>query len=412
MRQNSLALSTPALVFMATATSVQAGPADEHEKYSVTEIVLPADSTCLAGFWHATTARRVNERGEVVGDDICVIATGDETAPAVIGGSDAFRWNRTAGATMLPALSPDSVETFARDINESGTAIGWEFRSDGTAVAPLWPRAGGVSLAIEPQPCDLSFGAFSIGDGINDHGDVLVSDDRTDATGSCSFSVWVQKRAATGEEFIGPASGVARQLNNNGVGVGQSSNRAMRWSPETGEVVLYADPTPQSIAIAWSINDSNEVVGWISHFDQQVCQTGQDAVFWAANAQQTLLPALGQDAFAAAYNINGHSVVVGHSYKQPLCEEFDPAKSRAVIWENGRAVNLNSLVPKRFAREFKLTLASAINDRGQIVVRGIRRGEPKAPCPRIDFDPVTGENFYNASITCQNQYSFLLTPKH
>ena len=115
------------------------------------------------------------------------------------------------GAAMLPAVSADSVETFGRDVNESGTAIGWEFRSDGTAVAPVWPRAGGASLAIEPQPCDVSFGAFSIGDGINDRGDVLVSDDRLDASGDCSFSVWVTK-LASGEEFAGPANGVARQL--------------------------------------------------------------------------------------------------------------------------------------------------------------------------------------------------------
>ena len=113
----------------ATATSVQAGHDDDHDKYSVVEIVLPADPDCLAGFWHVTTARRMNERGEVVGDDTCVIATGDETAPAVIGGSDAFRWHRALGATMLPALSPDSRDTYARDINESGTAIGWENRS-------------------------------------------------------------------------------------------------------------------------------------------------------------------------------------------------------------------------------------------------------------------------------------------
>ena len=186
MRPSSLALTVVALASTATATSVQAGHDDDHDKYSVVEIVLPADPDCLAGFWHVTTARRMNERGEVVGDDTCVIATGDETAPAVIGGSDAFRWHRTLGATMLPALSPDSRDTYARDINESGTAIGWENRIDFTFVAPVWPRAGGVSMAIEPEACD-SFGAFSIGDGINDRGDLLVLDDKVDASGVCQI---------------------------------------------------------------------------------------------------------------------------------------------------------------------------------------------------------------------------------
>lgn len=411
MRPGSRTLTIVALAFTVTAPSAQAGHDDDHEKYTVVQIVLPTDPDCLPGFWHATTARRINERGEVVGDDICVIATGDETAPAVIGGSDAFRWHRAFGATMLPALSAESVETFARDINESGTAIGWEFRSDGTAVAPLWPRAGGASLAIEPQPCDISFGAFAIGDGINDRGDVLVSDDRLDAAGDCSFSVWMMK-LASGEEFVGPANGVARQLNNKGVAVGGSANRAMRWSPTTGETVLYEDPTFRSGAIAWSVNDRNEAVGHINHFDP-ACISAQTATFWAASGRQTLLNPLRGDMHTWAYAINNRSEVVGYSFRQPpACDEPDLAQLRAVIWEGRRAINLNSLVPKRFAREFKLSIAAAINDRGQILVRGIRRGEPEMPCPRIDFDPETGENFYNDSVFCQNVYAFLLTPKH
>ena len=413
MRSNSLVPTVVALAFIAIAPAAQAGHDDDHgrdhDKYSVLEISLPSDANCLPGFWHATTARRMNEGGEVVGDDICVIATGDETAPAVIGGSDAFRWHRASGATMLPALSADSFETFAREINESGAATGVEFRNDGTGVAPLWPRAGGASLAIEPENCDIFFGVFSQGDGINDRGDVLAIDFRADEVGNCR-DTWVLK-LASGEEFVGPRDGVSRQLNNNDVGVGQSRGRAMRWSPATGEVVLYQDPTLQSSAIAWSINDRNEAVGQITHFDQ-ACVATQTAAFWAANAQQTILTGLLGDTHTWAFAINNRSEIVGHSFRQPTCEEFDPVLSRAVIWDGTRAVDLNSLVPKRFAREFQLTVASAINDRGQIVVRGIRRGEPKAPCPRVDFNFETGENFYNDSLTCQNGYSFLLTPKH
>jgi uncharacterized membrane protein len=407
MRSGSLALTIGALAFAVAAPS--AGH-EEQEKYTVVPIVLPADPDCLPGFWRATTARRLNERGEVVGDDICVIATGDTAAPAVIGGSDAFRWHRALGATMLPALSANSRETYARDINESGTAIGWEDRGDFTFVAPVWPRAGGVSLAIEPEDC-AEFGAFAIGDGINDHGDVLAIDDRVDASGVCQFGVWVLK-LASGEEILGPASGRGFQLNNNRVGVGQSSNRAVRWSPTSGETVLYDDPTFQSAAIAWSVNDRDEAVGPISRFDQTGCISVQTAAFWAASGQQTLLNPLRGDASTWAYSINNHSEVVGYSYSEAQgCDEPDVAQFRAVVWEGQRAVDLNSLVPQRFAREFKLSIAAAINDRGQILVRGVRRGEPKMPCPRIDFDPVTGENFYNDSVFCQSVYAFLLTPK-
>ncbi len=408
MRSSSLSLTVFALAFTVTAPSALAGH-DDHEKYTVVQIVLPADPDCLPGFWHTTTARRMNERGEVVGDDMCVIATGDETAPALIGGSDAFRWHRALGATMLPALSADSRDTYARDINESGTAIGWENRSDFTFVAPVWPRAGGASQAIEPEACD-SFGAFLVGDGINDRGDLLVSDDKVDASGVCRLGVWVMK-LASGEELVGPADGISRQLNNNRVAVGQSLNRAMRWSPTTGEMVLYEDPTFQSSGTAWSINDRNESVGHITHFDG-ACIGGQDATFWAADGQQTLLNPLRGDTHTWAYAINNHSEVVGYSFRQPTtCDALDVTQARAVIWESARAVDLNSLVPQRFAREFQLSIGAAINDRGQIVARGIRRGEPKMLCPQREWDAETGQEVYNASITCQNEYAFLLTPK-
>jgi uncharacterized membrane protein len=410
MRPGSFSLTVFALAFIVTASAARAGN-DANEKFTVAPIDAPADPDCLPGFWRATTARRMNERGEVIGDDICVVATGDPTAPAVIGGSDAFRWHQALGATMLPALSTNSRETYGRDINESGTAIGWEDRGDFTFVAPVWPRAGGVSQAIEPEACDVAFGAFSIGDGINDGGDLLVLDDKVDAAGVCQIGVWVLK-LASGEELVGPTSGRGYQLNNNRVAVGQSSNSAIRWSPTSGEMVLYADPTFQSSAIAWSINDRNEAVGHINQFDQG-CISGQSAAFWAADGQQTLLDPLRGDANTWAYAINNRSEVVGYSYSQaPGCDEPDIAQFRAVLWEGGRAVDLNSLVPQRFAREFKLSIGAAINDRGQILARGVRRGEPKMPCPRIDFDPVTGENFYNDSVFCQNVYAFLLTPKH
>lgn len=86
MRPNASSLI---VAFAFIAPSAQAGHENDG-KYTVVEIVAPADPECLPGFWRATTARRMNESGEVVGDDICVIATGDETAPAVIGGSDGY----------------------------------------------------------------------------------------------------------------------------------------------------------------------------------------------------------------------------------------------------------------------------------------------------------------------------------
>ena len=137
----------------------------------------------------------------MVGDTICEVETGDATAPVLPDNSAGFRWTRAAGAMMLPSLATDFTDVLARDINESGTAIGG---------------------------CNL---------------------------------VWVLK-LTSGEEFVGP-TGTPRQLNNRGVGVGQSGKRAIRWSPATGELVLYEDPTGVKTGVAWATNDRNEAVGEI-----------------------------------------------------------------------------------------------------------------------------------------------------
>jgi len=399
-----------ALASVAIATAGEPKPDDdEHVEYSATEITSPPDPACLAGFWHSTVARRLNDRGEVVGDTVCEIAIGDAASPVLPSFSHGFRWNRAAGATTLPSLATDLTDVFARDINESGTTIGWELAADGSAAAPKWPRAGGVNPAFEPPGCGI-LGLFALGEGINDRGAVLGRVGLPSTTGGCRV-VWMLK-LASGEEFVGPA-GTPRQLNNQGVGVGASANRAIRWSPAIGEVVLYEDPAAEKVALAWAINDRNEAVGQINQFDPQLgCLRSQTAAFWASNTRQTTLGRLRGDTHAAAYGISSRSQIVGQSYRPPSCPEYDPAQAHAVIWKGTRAVDLNSLVPKRFAREFHLEIGSAINDRGQIVVRGQRRGEPPAPCPALEFDPVTGENVYNPSATCQNLYSFLLTPKH
>jgi len=66
---------------------------------------------------------------------------------------------------------------------------------------------------------------------------------------------------------------------------------------------------------------------------------------------------MGSGSLAIA--VNGHGQVVGSSLNST-------GESRAVIWENGKITDLNDLVPRTAGLVF--TRASAINDRGQIVV--------------------------------------------
>ena len=55
--------------------------------------------------------------------------------------------------------------------------------------------------------------------------------------------------------------------------------------------------------------------------------------------------------------------MVGESTLSPQCN-FPPSEDRAVLWENGSAVDLNTLIPTGSGME--LAVAFSINDRGEI----------------------------------------------
>jgi len=104
------------------------------------------------------------------------------------------------------------------------------------------------------------------------------------------------------------------------------------------------------------------------------------AVLWK-NGDVTDLGTLHGDRFSNAYAINSQGQVVGESCPQS-CENH--LHDRAVLWENGSIFELNSLITNRHSG-LKLTIAFAINDRGEIA--GI--GTP----PRCLFDTVCGHAF-------------------
>jgi probable HAF family extracellular repeat protein len=81
------------------------------------------------------------------------------------------------------------------------------------------------------------------------------------------------------------------------------------------------------------------------------------------------LAALAGDAASEARAINAGGDVVGRSGAP------DWSRTRAVIWQNGVAIDLNQRVT---AGDWMLTVATGINDIGQIVGTGLRAGQPRA----------------------------------
>jgi probable HAF family extracellular repeat protein len=127
--------------------------------------------------------------------------------------------------------------------------------------------------------------------------------------------------------------------------------------------------------VASGVNDAGEVVGGA---DLQGNQSSH-AFLWKDN-HMTDLGTLSGDTFSAALGINTHGQIVGKSCRDMCDLHFN---ERAVLWEDGSILNLNTVIPAHSS--LKLRIAFAINDRGEIA--GV--GNP-AGCT---YDSVCGHAF-------------------
>ena len=106
---------------------------------------------------------------------------------------------------------------------------------------------------------------------------------------------------------------------------------------------------------ATSINDRSEVIGWASTPD------GNHAVHYRSGKLRDLGTLAGADTYPNAINNCGE--VVG--------EGVAGTGLHAFVHFKDEFLDLNSVLPAPLARHVELETASAINDRGQIVARGV-----------------------------------------
>jgi uncharacterized membrane protein len=218
----------------------------------------------------------------------------------------------------------------------------------------------------------------------------------------------------TGEEIVAPLTGGGvTSINIHEIVVGSSRNDAVKWSPSMGVVVLASGSLapPFVAARAWAINDRNQVVGSIDRFDDDFsCVLSAEAKIWSPEGVARALPSLPGATVVGAFGINRQGDVVGYSQFASSCGGLDQTQWRAIVWHNRHAEDLNDLIPRRTAREVQLIIATGINDKGEILARGIDPAS-QDPCPTIDFDPETGLPVYNPNVMCYSERAFLLTPQ-
>lgn len=159
---------------------------------------------------------------------------------------------------------------------------------------------------------------------------------------------------------LGAAAGKA-----NKIGLGKTTTHALLWSA-SGQVKDLGVLPGYTDSIARGVNAKNQVTGWVGlsggtgihgltfHYQAFLWQNGKMRGLGS-------IPRL-HDSKASALNDKGQ--VVGNAYYR--------TDEAALLWQNGKVYELNTLIPPRSG--WKLQNALAINNKGWIIGNGIHNG--------------------------------------
>jgi len=134
------------------------------------------------------------------------------------------------------------------------------------------------------------------------------------------------------------------------------ASHAVLWN---GKSTLDLGTLGGKNSAAVAINASSRIVGWAD-----TAAGGQHAALWNRGAVEDLGTLGGASSSASAINSRGD--VVGASQHSGCCT------THAVLWrtDSNDIIDLNTEISSAEAKEYTLTAAVGINDKGQIAVTG------------------------------------------
>ena len=337
-------------------------------RYAVTDLgVLPGYTTSSAG--------AINGRGEVVG------SVSRASSRAVI-----FRGGRLTGLGVLPGGS----DSDARGINSVG---------DVTGVASL-PTGKHAFLNSGGKMRDLgTLPGFhdSAGAGINDRGEVAVNATSSPMQpGTPHGHVFLYRAGRMTEIRLPPGCSEMHALGINDAGqiVGDcrwTARRVGRTGPflydsRTGTMTILPVPAPYGLGWVSHINGAGEAIGVVDLSGGPL-----HAALWRGN-RMTDLGAPPGYPISVGRDLNNRGEAVGNCFidtdafrgflsmhtssKNPLRRYLDRDTEHAFVYRSGRMQDLNELIPRD--SDWILENARGINDRGQIVGRGLHNGQERA----------------------------------
>ncbi len=295
-------------------------------------------------------ATGINEQGFVVGHSTL-------NRSGHVGQSRPVMWDNSG--TPIELWSDPVFGGIPADINNLGQVVG-RYGSGSGIPLPGPGIPGGGAFLWDPATRDfMDLGDMGVQNvqatGINDAGQVSGSSENFE--GEPRAFIW---DAVNDMRPIGTLGGMwsfGNDINSSGQITGYSwradqSEHAYLWDPVTGMQDL-GNPG-RTGSRAYALNNNAEVVG-IGNITAEL----GGAVLWIGEERRALFSA--NASFSFARDINQHGQVVGSG--------TGDSHVFAAIWDelNG-AQKLEELVPS--AMGWKLDVAAAINDRGQIVGYG------------------------------------------
>jgi probable HAF family extracellular repeat protein len=213
--------------------------------------------------------------------------------------------------------------------------------------------------------------------GINNKGQIGGVAETPNLDSTCPFPefqaepvLWAEGAIKTQPTFPGDPDGYVTSINDKGQAVGASGNcwttpgatsiHALLW--ENGKARYLGTLGGTLFSGASAINERGQVVGFsdVSGDTSPYAPLGNSyvhAFFWQ-DGEMKDLGTLPGDSASLAFSLNNEGQAVGFW-------------SRAIIWRDGLAIDLNTLVPGPPFSPLYLLNAYAINDRGEVVGQGL-----------------------------------------
>ncbi|HEY7035207.1 MAG TPA: hypothetical protein VH482_27965 [Thermomicrobiales bacterium] len=248
-------------------------------------------------------------------------------------------------------------------VNKAGQGAGFFADSPQTSAAAVWD---GKATTVLPKLGGDNAQAF----GINDDG-VVVGGSSTSAGGPVVACRWDDGHV-TALPTAGDRS-IANAVTNRGQIVGSGfGSHATLWD---GDKATDLGVLGGTTSLARSINEAGQIVGHsTTTADGQFGAAGTHAFLWDSGTMTDLGTLPGSDT-SFAWDINADGVVSGSAADPNAADNPNSVKLLAVIWQDGKIVNLNGLIPADSG--WVLTTAYGINDKGQIVGFGYNKGRQR-----------------------------------